>query len=123
MDRQEMRVPTELRVKALLRRCDIAGVPAVVARHGDADAGILFVKLRLLDGTARLLGPAPAGTGADDPLPRLVAHLPAAGGSDAAAKGVGEADVDAYLARQAQFDSDLWVIEIDDRLGRDFLDD
>lgn len=109
-----MRVPTELRAKALIRRCAGVGVPAVVVRHGDDDAGMLYVKLRLLDGTARLHGPAPAGLTSDDGLPRLVAHLDAG--------GVAEAVADAYLARQIEFDPDLWLIEIEDRLGRNFVD-
>ena len=110
-----MRVPTDLRVAALLRRCSGAGVPAVVVRHGDADAGILFVKIRLLDGTAKLLGPAPPGSAAPDDFPKLAPHLDP--------QGAAEAEVDAYLARQVQFDSDLWLIEIEDRKGRSFLDD
>ena len=110
-----MRIPTELRVKALLRRCSAAGAPAVVARHGDADAGMLFVKIRLLDGTAKVFGPAPAGTGAQDGLPRLAPHL--------APHGAPEPDVDTYLSRQIEFDPDLWVVEIEDRKGRSFLED
>lgn len=111
-----MRVPTELLVKALLMRCSSAGVPAVVARRGDADAGILFVKTRLLDGTAKLWGPAPPGAATGhaegDGLPQLAPHL--------APEGAPESAVDAYLARQINFDSDLWVVEIEDRKGRNF---
>ena len=110
-----MRIPTELRAKALIRRCATTGVPAVVVRHGDDDAGMLYVKVRTLDGKARLFGPAPAGLAADDTLPRLVPHLDAG--------GVAEAEVDRYLARQIDFDPDLWLIEIEDRLGRSFHDD
>ena len=110
-----MRVPTELRAKALIRRCAAAGVPAVVARHGDDDAGMLYVKVRLLDGTARIHGPAPAGLAPEAGLPRLVPHLDP--------NGVAEAAADSYLARQVEFDHDLWVIEIEDRMGRSFVDD
>ena len=110
-----MRIPTELRVKALIRQCSAAGVPSVVARHGDPDAGILFVKIRLLDGRARLLGPEPPGRAADDDLPRLAPHLDPDGAPEAA--------VDAYLARQIGFDSDLWLVEIEDRKGAGFLAD
>jgi hypothetical protein len=33
-----------------------------------------------------------------------------------------EADVDAAMARQRDFDPDLWVIEVEDRAGRHLLD-
>ena len=36
---------------------------------------------------------------------------------------MGDADADAYLSRQAAYDSDIWVIEIEDRQGRHFLGD
>jgi hypothetical protein len=29
---------------------------------------------------------------------------------------------EAYLARQVKFDSDIWIVEVDDRSGRNFLD-
>ena len=34
-----------------------------------------------------------------------------------------EADVDASIAKQRSFDSDLWVIEVEDRDGRHLLDE
>jgi hypothetical protein len=33
-----------------------------------------------------------------------------------------EADAEAYLARQIKFDSDIWIVEVEDRAGRSFLD-
>jgi hypothetical protein len=33
-----------------------------------------------------------------------------------------EADAEARLAREVKFDPDLWVIEVEDRAGRHFLD-
>jgi hypothetical protein len=36
---------------------------------------------------------------------------------------ISEADAMGYLARQAEFDPDMWVIEVEDRQGRHFLDD
>ena len=33
-----------------------------------------------------------------------------------------EADAEAYLARQIKFDPDIWIVEVEDRAGRNFLD-
>lgn len=56
-----MRLKSEIWVKAYIRRCAGEGVPAVVVRRGDEDAGVIFLKVSRLDGTAALYGPAPAG--------------------------------------------------------------
>ena len=34
-----------------------------------------------------------------------------------------EADIEARIARELNFDPDVWVIEVEDREGRNFLDD
>jgi hypothetical protein len=109
-----MRLRTEFWVKAYIRRCAIEGVSAVVVRHGDDDAGAIFIKIDRLDGTCLLFGPAPAGLDGAESDRRWM--LLKAGGGDCAA-------ADAFLGREANFDSDLWVIEVEDRKGRHFLDD
>jgi hypothetical protein len=109
-----MRLRAEFWVKAYIRRCAIAGAPAVVVRHGDDDAGAIFIKINRLDGTCLVFGPAPAGlTGAESDrrwIPLLAPH------------GVGEREADNLLAREAEFDSDLWLVEVEDARGRHFLD-
>ena len=115
-----MRLKTEIWVKAYLRARSAIGVSAMIVRHGDDDAGAVFIKVATLDGRACLYGPAPSGFDTDGDGPtggdrRWVAHL--------ARPTTTEADVDAYLERQADFDPDLWVIEVEDRTGRHFLDD
>ena len=40
-----MRLKSEIWVKAYLRRCAVAGASGVVARHGDDDAGAIFIKV------------------------------------------------------------------------------
>lgn len=110
-----MRLKSEMWVKAYLRRCNAAGASAMVVRHGDDDAGAIFIKIATLDGHAALYGPAPAGFDEGQIDRQWTLHRDPAKSS--------EADVDAYLARQYEFDADLWVIEIEDRQGRHFLDD
>ena len=61
-----MRLRAEFWVKAYIRRCAVEGASAVVVRHGDDDAGAIFIKVDRLDGTCLVFGPAPAGLdGAD----------------------------------------------------------
>ena len=35
---------------------------------------------------------------------------------------VADTEAEAYLARQIKFDPDCWIVEVEDRAGRNFLD-
>ncbi len=110
-----MRLRAEFWVKAYIRRCAVEGASAVVVHHGDDDAGTIYIKINRLDGTCFLFGPAPAGlTGADSDR-RWVACL--------SPDGIGESEAETFLRREADFDSDLWLVEVEDREGRNFLDE
>ena len=111
-----MRLKSGIWVAAYLRRCFIEGAFGAVRRHGAEEAGAIFVKVNRLDGTADIYGPAPqAAFDEAQPVDRAFSSglktLPAP-----------EADVEAYLERQVRFDPDLWIVEIEDRAGRHFLD-
>lgn len=108
-----MRITSEMWVSAYLRRCQAEFVQAVVVRRGDAAAGAIFISVDLLDGKFSLYGPAPAGLSGSDTDRRWVCCL----------EGAAVAAQEAFLARQITFDSDLWILEVEDRLGRHFLDD
>jgi hypothetical protein len=110
-----MRLRAEFWVKGYIRRCAVEGASAVVVRHGDDDAGAIFIKVNRLDGTCLVFGPAPAGMSGAESDRRWIAHLQPA--------GVSESEAEAFLVREANFDSDLWLIEVEDRDGRHFLDD
>ncbi len=103
-----MLLSTDIWVGALIRRAEQGGAFAVVARKGDARAGAVLVKV--LDrraGTVRLYGEALRGEGERfwmQPAP-----------------GAAESDLDAYVARAARVDPDLWLVEIEDVQGRHFL--
>ncbi|MBS0384567.1 MAG: DUF1491 family protein [Proteobacteria bacterium] len=102
---------TEFWVSALIRRAEVAGAFAAVARKGDPDGGAVLVKVATMDGRARLYAPARAGEG-----DRIWLDL------SAGSLGDGESDVDAYARKRAGTDPDLWVVEIEDKQGRPFLD-
>ncbi len=104
------RLPTDLWVAALLRRAQIAGASAFVLQKGDAHRGDVLIKCADLQGQARALVPRTNIEGE-----RVFVDL--------IEQGVGplEPEIDAYVNRARARDSDLWVIEIEDRDGRDFL--
>ena len=52
-----MRLKTSIWVAAYLRRCQTEGVFGAVRRRGAEDAGAVFVKVALMDGTAMLYVP------------------------------------------------------------------
>jgi hypothetical protein len=105
-----MELKTGFWAAALIRRAEAGGAFAAVARHGDGDAGAVLVKVATLDGRARLYAPARDGAGE-----RIWLDL------SAGPLGSEEKAVDAYAAKRAENDPDLWVIEIEDRAGRTFL--
>jgi hypothetical protein len=112
---RSMRVVSSLWVAAHVRRANGAGAFAVVARRGAAEAGAIFVKVARLDGTADLYGPAPQSLFDEDkPTDRRFERVVERGE---------EAAVEARLRRETDFDPDLWIVEIEDRQGRSFLED
>jgi hypothetical protein len=110
-----VRLKSAIWVAAYVRRCNIEGSFAVVRRRGAEEAGAIFVKIAKLDGTAALFGPAPQTAFGDArPAEHLFTSFFAQG-------FVAEADVEAKIAREQKFDPDLWLIEVEDRTGRNFL--
>jgi len=112
-----MRLKSGIWVSAYLRRCNVEGVFAAVRRRGAEEAGAIFIKVNRLDGTANLYGPAPQST-FDDARPADRFFSAVLGGQSP----VADADVEARLQREIRFDPDIWIVEIEDRAGRPFLD-
>jgi hypothetical protein len=112
-----MRLKSGIWVAAYLRRCQIEGAFAAVRRRGAEEAGAVFIIVNRLDGTATLYGPAPQSA-FDDAQPAERIFTAVLG----SAAPVPEADVEARLVREMRFDPDLWVLEIEDRDGRHFLE-
>jgi hypothetical protein len=111
-----MRLKSGIWVAAYLRRCQIEGAFAAIRRRGAEEAGAVFIKISRLDGTAEVFGPAPQSA-FDEARPADRAFAPALKTQPAP-----DADAEAYLARQIKFDPDAWIVEVEDRAGRNFLD-
>ena len=104
-----MRLKSGIWVAAYLRRCQVEGAQAVLRRRGAEEAGAIFIKLNRLDGTLTVLSPAQRG---ED----RVWTRPLGDTAD-------EQRCSDYFAKQLRFDPDIWIVEIEDRLGRFFVDE
>jgi hypothetical protein len=111
-----MRLKSAIWVAAYIRRCNGEGAFAVVRRRGAEDAGAIFIKLNRLDGTADLFAPAPQ-TAFDDARPADRAFSRSFG-----KEPVPEQKVEDKLVKEAHFDPDVWIVEVEDRNGRHFID-
>jgi hypothetical protein len=111
-----VRLKSAIWVSAYLRRCNGEGAFAAVRRRGAEDAGAIFIKLNRLDGTAELFAPAPQSA-FDDARPADRAFSRSFGKDP-----VPEQKVEDKLAKEARFDPDVWIVEVEDRAGRHFID-
>ncbi|APO85734.1 MULTISPECIES: DUF1491 family protein [unclassified Marivivens] len=104
-----MRLASGVWVSAYLTRLRLADIPAFVVARGDETAGAVLIKLNTLDGNAKA-------------FQRSFDMMTGERTWMVLADGI-EQDVDMSIAKQRSFDSDLWVIEVEDRQGRTLLDE
>ena len=96
--------------RAVIRRAEVAGASAYVVKKGSEDAGTVLLKVSKLDGTAVVLSQARAGEG------ELVWMRPLGEVTD-------DEKASAYFEKQLKFDPDIWIVEIEDRQDRAFVDE
>ncbi len=104
-----IRLKSALFVQALIRRAEIAGAAAYLVRRGAEEAGAVFLRVNRLDGTSIVLSPARRGE-------ERVWTKPLGEAADAV-------KCDDYFKKQLKFDPDIWIVEIEDREGRAFVDE
>ena len=103
------RLATGFWVRAYLARLELAAIPAYITQKGDETAGAVLVKCATLDGQAAAFQRSFDLSSGE----RFRVTL---------AEGE-EREVDAALARQKEFDPDIWIVEIEDRQGRTLLEE
>jgi len=104
-----LRLKSAIFVQALIRRCETAGAAAYLVRRGAEEAGAVFLKLNRLNGALTVLSPARRGE-------ERVWMRPLGDTAD-------EQRCADYFAKQVRFDPDIWIVEIEDREGRAFVDE
>jgi hypothetical protein len=106
-----LRLKSEFWIKAYIRRRMSHGHFAAVVRHGDDEAGAIYLKINCLNGTVVLFGPAPAGLddGGDGDRVWMKLHK---------TDTMPEEDADRLVAQALTFDPDLWLIEVEDKTGQ-----
>lgn len=97
---------SDLWCSAFLRRHNLRGHVCVVARRGDPIAGQVFVEIDHLDGTVSLFTPAPTSIEADRSADLLFQPR---------FERVTPDKVSERIAREIDFDPDLWVIGLEMR--------
>lgn len=104
-----MEISSDVWVAGLIRRAEIGGAFATVVKRGEARAGAVIVK-------------------AYDTSTRRARLYSEAFGLDGERRWIQpvesefESELDAYIERQRRYDPDLWVVEIEDREGRSFVE-
>lgn len=98
----ETRLKTGILVAAEIRRCESISVTATINHKGDQDRGLLLIKQYVYDKGCKIY------TQSRDMDDNLSWHNPLG------EEWVEEAKADQYIARQIEFDEDLWVLEVED---------
>lgn len=111
-----MRLKSAIWVAAYMRQCQNAGAFVAVRQRGHEDAGAIFIKINHLNGKAELFGPSPQ-TVFDDARPSDRAFINCFDDAQ-----VSDAKAEDRIAQEMKYDPDIWVIEVEDREGRTFLD-
>jgi hypothetical protein len=106
------RLTSDFWVSAYVRRCHLEGAFAVIRRRGGREAGAIFLIVDRLDGTNDFYAPAPQSE-LDDTRGRAFERV---------AERVDGLAVEERLARELRFDPDAWVVAVEDKDGRVFLD-
>ena len=103
---EDVRLKAYFWVAAYQRRCQAAGAFVAQSRRGAPSAGTIFIEVLHADG-ADLWGPAPGEGG------RVF---------ECVLSQATSFDIHEKMEKEVAFDRDLWLITVEDRAGRSFLE-
>ena len=109
-----LRIKSDLFVSSIIRRCFSDGSSAVVEKKGDASAGAIYFRVLFRDRTQSLYAPAPQSYILED-NPSGERYFEKR--MDCAA----EQEVSARLNRELEFDSDIWIIELETQCPENYF--
>jgi hypothetical protein len=107
------RLRSDFWIAALRRRAESAGAFISIARRGADEAGAIFIQVDRRDGRFDLYGPAPQSFFDDSMTDRLFTLL---------AREAPEEAMRRRIEQEVNFDPDLWLVDIEDRDGRAFIE-
>ncbi len=105
---------TSIWVSALIKRAEIGGAFGYVVRKGDVDNGSVIIKIHIDNETSKVLIPSRDLNG----------NLIFVDITKTINKNPNESlnlQIENYFQKRINQDYDIWIVEIEDKLGRDFL--
>jgi len=103
------RLRSKIWVQAYLKRLELQTIAAYVTAHGDDHSGAILVKVMKMDGSAQLYEKTFDLQNNRNAWVKILDGL--------------DVEIDNLLEKQKANDPDLWVIEIENADGQNYLDD
>ena len=106
---------SELIIKSVTRIAQREGVPIFILKKGDFDSGIILIKIDLLNGKGRLLR-RNLSYSLDKDM-SFVEFIKLHDSTELV-----YSDLNKLVENEVRIDSDIWVVEIEDKKGRNFFE-
>ncbi|MAJ14072.1 MAG: hypothetical protein CMN44_03740 [SAR116 cluster bacterium] len=106
---------SELIIKSVTRIAQREGVPIFILKKGDFDSGIILIKIDLLNGKGRLLR-RNLSYSLDKDM-SFVEFIKLHDSTELV-----YSDLNKLVENEVRIDPDIWVVEIEDKKGRNFFE-
>ncbi len=110
-----MRVTSAFFVSAFMRKAANAGAFPILDAKGAEEAGAIFIRIDISRDQSLLYTPAPMSAYGEGDAHRKFEAFNAGTATDVET-------INMKLAREREIDPDIWIVSVDDREGRCFLE-